>query len=162
MEYLFQSIPMEYQICNLELMYSTNQDGYSLTTLYNKAKKYENSKGMILILKTSTGSVFGAFCNKVFQLTEVYYLGSEDTFVFTLYPNREIFKSQGLNMYFLRCDNTYFSIGNGGDGEAIRLNEDFGHGPTCCSETFGNKPLTGEGGSTIFKCSEFEAYALVQ
>ncbi len=116
---------------------------------------------MIFCLRTTGGNVFGGFCNKVFKITQVYYLGTEDSFVFTLVPKREVFKSAGTNTFYLCCDYTYFSFGGGGDGEAIRINDDFATGASYSSETFANKPLTDERMDNQFKCVDFEVYALV-
>jgi len=142
-------------------MYSTAKHGYSLSTLYANCEKYENvSKGIVFVLKTTTGDIFGGFCGQVFKITQVYYLGSEECFVFSLQPKRELYKSANLNSFFLCCDTDYFSFGGGGEGEAIRINEDLATGVTYCSETFKNKPLTAESKDNQFKCAEFEAYTL--
>jgi len=161
MEYLFQNIPADYQICSLLQVFSTAKHGYSLQTLYASCEKYEDSKGMVFIMKTTGGSIFGGFCNKVFKITQVYYLGNEDCFVFSLAPHREIYKSAGVNTYYLCCDSSYFTFGGGGDGEAIRIDDNFATGSTYASETFGNIALTDERKDNQFKIAEFEVYALV-
>lgn len=161
MEFLFQYIPAESQITKLVQFYIASKNGYMLKSLYANAKKYEDSKGMIFCIKSHTGCVFGGFCNQVFQLTQIYYLGNEDSFVFSILPNREVFKAGNENNFYLLCDTTYFAYGGGGEGEAIRLNEDLESGSTNRSATFANKRLTGEGKDPAFQCAEFEAYALI-
>ena len=151
---------MEYQICDLKLMFSTNLNGYSLATLYSETKNYENCRGMIFCLKTTQGAVFGGFVNRVFQVTEEYFIGSDDCFVFTLLPTRHVFKSANINPDHLRCCAHHFTMGSRGKGEAIRIGEDFGSGSTYESETYANIPLTGSADVTMFTCAEFVAYAL--
>jgi len=158
MEYLFQYIPITSQICNLKLVFSTEKNGYSLKTLYSLTENYEQCKGVIFLIKITTSQVFGGFCDKMFKLTQVYYIGSDSSFVFGLKPEREVYRSKCVNTYFLCCDTDHVSFGGGGEGEAIRINENFETGETNSSETFGNKPFV-EG--KMFKCSEFELYALV-
>ena len=43
-----------------ELAYSSNQDGFSLTTFYNKSELYEPT---ILVIKTTKKEIFGAYCS---------------------------------------------------------------------------------------------------
>ena len=164
MEFLFQLVPRENQISSLQLLFSTAEHGYSLTTLYNSAGKCTTRKGMIFCIKTSIGDVFGGYCGELFKITQIYYIGSEESFVFSLLPKREVFKSAGVNTYYLRCDTNSFSFGGSsegeGKGEAIRIEQDFATGTTYSSETFNNKPLTGEAKENMFKCAEFEVYAL--
>ncbi len=160
MEYLFHTMGNEYQICGLSLVFATAKHGYSMTTLYANAEKFEGCKGMFFCIKTPSGSVFGGFCTAMFKITQVYYVGSEESYVYTLQPKRAIYKSAGLNTFFLCCDNNYFTFGGGGEGEAIRVNEDFASGATYSSETFSNKPLTEETKDKQFKCADFEVYAL--
>ena len=162
MEFMYQNLPLDYQMANLQLVYSTSKHGYSLNTLYAKSEAYEKgSKGMLFITKTTAGSVFGGFCNKMFKVTQIYYLGGEDSFVYTLAPKRELYKSACINTYYLCCDYSHFSFGGGGDGEAIRISDNFAVGASYVSETFANKPLTDERKDHQFKCAEFEVYALV-
>jgi len=60
--------------------------------------------------------VFGAFVDQVFRpdWTGVKYAGSNETFVFQLYPKEVQFKSSGVNNDHLVCAGDYISIGNGG------------------------------------------------
>lgn len=116
---------------------------------------------MIFCLKTGTGAIFGGFFSQVFQLTQIYYIGSEDSFVFTILPARQLFKAVNANNFYLLCDTSYFSCGAGGEGEAIRINEDLESGSSNRSATYANKKLNGEEADVTFQCLEFEAYALI-
>ena len=43
-----------------ELVYSSNEHGISLTTFYHRSEQYEPT---ILVIKTTEGEVFGAYCS---------------------------------------------------------------------------------------------------
>lgn len=153
-------MPGIYQIVRLQLVFTTAQHGYSLTTLYYNSQEYvESAKGMLFILKSTTGAIFGGFCNKLFAMSEVFFIGNDDCFAFTIKPNREIFRSAKANASYLLCDKQFFSFGAGGDGAAIRVDESFGSCTSFESETFKNKVLTGK--ETDFKTEELEVYALI-
>ncbi len=160
MEYLFQSLGNEYQICGLSLVFATSRHGYWLTTLYANTGKAEGTKGMFFCVKTSTGTVFGGFCNVLFKITQACHIGGDASFVFTLKPKRAVYKSAGSNTFFLCCDNKHFTFGGGGKGEAIRIDEDFATGVSYPSATFANRPLAGEAANGQFGCSDFEVYVL--
>ncbi len=157
---IFQSLPRLYQVAKLQLIFSTALHGYSLATLYDRSKNFTSAKGMLFCLKTTLGAVFGGFSNEVFQVTEEYHIGSEDCLVFSILPERRVYKSAGINPDHLRCCSKYFSMGGRGHGEAIRINDSFESGTTYASETYANVPLTGPGTDTMFTIRDFEAYAL--
>jgi len=81
------------------------------------------------------------------------YVGEAENFVFSLDPALVQYKSTQKNDNYLLCHPTYLTIGQGGDGPAIRLNEDF----KCCKsyscDTYGSLCLTGKEG---FRCEEFD------
>ncbi len=84
-------------MANPELIYSSNEHGISLTTFYNKSEGYEPT---ILVIKTTDGDIFGAYCSSTWAdrnvkddkgLRQVYF-GTGETFLFTFaYGNPQRF-----------------------------------------------------------------------
>jgi hypothetical protein len=52
----------------------------------------------------------------------------------------------GLNDYFMNCETTFFSIGAGGGHYGLWLDQGLEHGHSSRCDTFGNEPLSDEGG----------------
>jgi hypothetical protein len=51
------------------------------------------------------------------------YIGSAETFVFSVKPSLHAYRDKGVNSRYLLSEMQYFSIGGEGDGPAIRVNE---------------------------------------
>lgn len=70
------------------LAYSSNNDGFSITTFYNKSEIYEPT---ILVIKTIKGDVFGAYCSTSWQERNAKddkgarqkYFGTGESFLFS-------------------------------------------------------------------------------
>jgi hypothetical protein len=56
------------------------------------------------------------------------------------------FPYSGLNDYFMNCEATFFSVGAGGGHYGLWLDAGLEHGHSAQCETFGNEPLSEEGG----------------
>jgi hypothetical protein len=70
-----------------ELVYCAGSDGFNLQSLYRKMKDYKNEyKFSLLLVQTKQDQVFGAFIDDVFRKYLKGYIGSSDSFVFTLKP----------------------------------------------------------------------------
>jgi len=70
-----------------ELIYQTSSDGFNLQSLYRKMAAYKNEyKFSLLLIQTKNNEVFGAFVDDVFRKHLKGYIGSSDSFVFSLKP----------------------------------------------------------------------------
>ncbi len=142
------------------MAFSTSKNGRSLSGLYASCKKCVGCVGMLFCLKTGAASRLGGFCGKVFSPTQEYYVGSDECCVFALAPQRQLFKSALRNVQYLRCDETGFTFGGGGDGPALKIDGNFDAGVTFRSDTFANVPLASADKDNRFRCVEFEVYVL--
>lgn len=71
-----------------ELVFQANSDGFNLNNLWRKMKDYKNEyKFTLLIIQTKNNEVFGAFIDDVFRKHLKGYIGSNESFVFSLKPN---------------------------------------------------------------------------
>lgn len=157
-------LPARYAVCQPELLYTSEEHGTSLRTLYTRI---ENHQPTLILIKTTTDEVFGAFCSMYWRERKksnknVYYFGTGETFVFTLSPERKKYEWVGLheenvsntaNM-FLAGDSKILTIG-GGNGEAIQLDENLLHCRTEHCDTFDNPPLCS---NQDFTCKVVEVY----
>lgn len=157
-------LPARYAVCQPELLYTSEEHGTSLRTLYTRI---ENHQPTLILIKTTTDEVFGAFCSMYWRERKksnknVYYFGTGETFVFTLSPERKKYEWVGLheenisntaNM-FLAGDSKILTIG-GGNGEAIQLDENLLHCRTEHCDTFDNPPLCSD---QDFTCKVVEVY----
>ncbi|TQW09514.1 oxidation resistance protein 1 [Cordyceps javanica] len=153
------------------LVYSLEQDGSSLSTLYQKCRAYEGRRvGFVLVVQDQEGapSYFGngeCFLWRASTLASLPPPPSADTTNLTRSttlaagPRHDgtstpsslesirfkAFPYSGLNDFYIHCETGYLSVGSGGGHYGLWLDDslDVGHSSMC--ETFGNEPLSDVG-----------------
>lgn len=86
---LWNWLPERMTMATPTLAYSSNEHGISLTTFYTRCEKYEPT---ILVIKTTQGEVFGAYCSTTWAERNLkndkgsrqVYFGTGETFLFQL------------------------------------------------------------------------------
>lgn len=149
-------LPARLQISpDWELLYSMEQHGASLSTLYRlikpEGRQYDRN-GYVLAVKDRKGTVFGAFVNEFFHPTDTHrFYGNGQCF---LWKSKQAvgeerlfqgFPYTGLNDYIIYCTSEFLSLG-GGDGHyGLWMDRDLLTGVSDRSLTFGNEGLSEEG-----------------
>ncbi|XP_065575858.1 GTPase-activating protein skywalker-like isoform X2 [Artemia franciscana] len=152
---LWSWLPIRITVYQPTLLFTSEEHGYSLTTLFTKV---ENHSPTVIIIKTSMGEVFGAYCSSPWRKrnekaafgSKQGYFGTGETFVFTLLPEMNKYPwvgiegstsndSKGTGL-FMAADNYMLVIG-GGNGQAIYIDADLRFGNTDTCLTFNNRPL---------------------
>ncbi|KAJ3201770.1 hypothetical protein HDU82_007879 [Entophlyctis luteolus] len=129
-----------------------------------------------MIVESACGSVFGACLSEPWPECDagrgVFY-GTGETFLFTLSPYAKMYpwvgrvdrdgdgvgegESDSPSM-FIMATRHEITLGGGGSGFGLWLNEDLSIGTTDYCQTFANSPLTGNG-EKKFECLSVEVYA---
>ncbi|CAF1065546.1 unnamed protein product [Brachionus calyciflorus] len=154
---LWRWLPTRYQILELQLIYSTNIHGCRLMTLMDKIEYYQST---ILVVKTTTNSIFGAFCSMPWseriskeRSYKPKFFGNGETFLFELAPRvekyewigkSEMSKGRTTNSQemFMYADMEKLVVGGGCEkGVGLLINSDLIYGRTSVSDTFENKIL---------------------
>ncbi|KAI9282060.1 TLD-domain-containing protein [Umbelopsis sp. AD052] len=140
------------------LLYSLDQHGISLSTLYQKVK----GKGpCILAIKDANDQIFGGYLNEPLKPSPAYY-GTGECFLWraTDVTNKDgasvrVYPWTGKNDYMVLSEPDFVAIG-GGDGKfGLWLHSDLERGHTEECPTFDNEPLTS---SRKFECVELEIW----
>ncbi|XP_060604259.1 GTPase-activating protein skywalker-like isoform X2 [Ruditapes philippinarum] len=160
-------IPTRYAICQPELLYTSEEHGTSLVTLYQRVENYQPT---IIVIKTTQDEVFGAFCSACWrdrrQKSQLLsYFGTGETFLFTLWPEKKKYEWVGLKEENISNTASMFQAGDrkiltvgGGHGNAISLDENLLHCRTEKCDTFDNEPLSK---CEDFQCKVVEVYGFV-
>lgn len=86
-----------------------------MQNLYRKCAPYKHEyKFSLLLIQTTKNQIFGAFLDDVFRKSPKNYLGSSESFVFTLKPDAKPFYDAGVNDRYMLGELTYFQIGGEG------------------------------------------------
>ncbi|KAH8926239.1 TLD-domain-containing protein [Atractiella rhizophila] len=140
------------------IVYSSEQHGISLHTLYNRVKSETRNdgqgNGLVLAVRDTSEHVFGAFVNEGFKLSRDYY-GNGECFLWKAVPfdskdfrvgsSVKCFRWTGHNDYMILSDSTMLSIG-GGDGKfGLWVDSNFDKGFTATCPCFNNEVLCAVG-----------------
>nr|XP_060609281.1 nuclear receptor coactivator 7 isoform X8 [Anolis sagrei ordinatus] len=138
-EQLARCLPARVQGYPWRLVYSTQEHGTSLKTLYRKSASLDSP--VLLVVKDMDNQIFGAYGTHPFRLSDHYY-GTGETLLYTFNPLFKVFKWSGENTYFINGDVTSLELG-GGDGRfGLWLDADLYHGRSNCCSTFNNDILS--------------------
>ncbi|KAL7416448.1 TLD-domain-containing protein [Mrakia frigida] len=159
------------------LLYSLDQHGSSLTTLYYLCNKFAEKRpesGNVIVVKDSEGGLFGAYVNEAFRVKPGSYYGSGECFLFKFHPfpnsqpspsnsnsqhtpaststpasgGFELYRWTGKNDYFILCESSFLSVG-GGDGKfGLYLDSSLYAGSSARCPAFENDVLCAVGEGT--------------
>jgi TBC1 domain family member 24 len=148
-EIIYEWIPMRYRITDPVLLYTSTTEGFSLKRFL---KKMEDHEPTLLFLKSAEGHAFGAYISSKWRVTGKFsFTGTRETFLFQLMPRMKKWGwTEGAMESFLSVEPTSISIGGGGSGVGLYIDEDWmGSSGEC--DTFKNDPLN-EDKSDRFEC----------
>ncbi|KAF5403989.1 hypothetical protein PHET_02479, partial [Paragonimus heterotremus] len=137
---LGSNFPTHWIGANLQLIYKTEQDGYSLGTLYRKSKDVEG--GVLLVIRDTLGTVFGAILSERIQCSKHFY-GTGETCVFHWCPDFKRYDWTKKNYFFMRGSANSFQIGGQSGRNAIWFDEALKYGRSEPTDTFDNPVLSG-------------------
>ncbi|CEP07240.1 hypothetical protein [Parasitella parasitica] len=154
-------IPRRFRIAQTwDLLYSLDQHGVSLGTLYYRMKDFEGP--CIMTIKDAEEQIFGAYLSHPFS-SQSHYYGTGECFLWKLnqqqeqQPKIKVFPWTGKNDYMMLSDSDFIAIG-GGDGKfGLWLDSEFDKGYSNTCPTFDNESLTLR---PEFQCMEMEIWGL--
>lgn len=154
---LWRWLPTRYQILELQLTYSTNIHGCRLMTLFDKIEFYQTS---VIVLKTTTSSVFGAFCSRPWserinredkKFNRPQFFGNGETFLFEMAPGVHKYEWVGkanksetdtAQEMFMYADEDKLIVGGSFEKSVgLLINSDLVYGRTAPCQTFDNQIL---------------------
>ncbi|KAJ8322197.1 hypothetical protein KUTeg_000668 [Tegillarca granosa] len=137
------------------LIYSTEKHGFSLKTMYRDMVGIDSP--ILLVVKDTMDNVFGAMTSCELKVSDHFY-GTGESFLFTFYPEFQIFRWTGENNFFMKGNAESLSIGAGQGVFGLWFDGDLYHGRTNRCETYDNDLLTV---SEDFVVKGLEAWAFV-
>lgn len=153
------------------LLFSLDQHGASLTTLYGLTELYETKhpqSGNLLIIRDAHDRRFGAYLNEGIKRVAGSYFGSGESWLFRLNDDDNdkrpsVYKWTGRNDYFALCESDFISFG-GGDGKyGLYLDKVLTNGSSASSPAYNNAVLCiddGDGAEFArFQCIGMEVWA---
>lgn len=159
---LWNWLPARFSLFQPHLVFTTQQHGFRLQTLLEKIDEIEYS---ILVIRTTTNEIFGAFCAGLWSdRHNKTYFGFGESFLFTLVPKQIKYSWVGQQQendnrqyqvkreLFLFVNHEKLIIG-GGNGDGLCIDSSLCEGRTGHCETFNNDPLCS---SPYFSISDLE------
>ena len=95
------------------LLYSLDQHGISLNTLYTRCQDFRGS--VLFVVRDSGERVFGAWMGEGIHMSKGGYYGSGESFLWQMVgkDRLRVFKWTGRNDYVALCEPDYISFGGG-------------------------------------------------
>jgi len=143
---LSSSMPSSEYRVNWNLLYDSTRHGKS----FNRFCYHITGKGSTLvIIRDTDGNVFGGFADESWKDKYPKFYGSVKNFLFSLKPERRIYRPTGYNQNYqyinFGTETLYNGVGQGGQTEFFGwcINDDFekGHSKGIPSTTYGNHPF---------------------
>lgn len=148
-------------------MYSLDQHGISLNTLYTRCET-PKPVAELLIIQDASDALFGVYMGDGIHPSRGRgYYGSGESFMFkytSASDELKVFKWTGRNDYVALCEPGFISFG-GGDGQfGVYLDAGLIDGSSARCVTFGNEVLCGAGrvkaGAVEFECVGLEVWKI--
>lgn len=142
-------IPQRLSLSTPKMLFTTEENGTSLNTLFNVLDDLEYC---LIVIKTFQNEIFGAFCSCswVERYNSKSYFGNGETFLFTLCPNKRVYRWTGTRgktlsnqELFIRVSPNKISIGGGGH-DGLSIDKSLINGSTNRCDTFENEQLASE------------------
>jgi hypothetical protein len=152
--YLWSLIPSRLADFQPERIYSSNIHGRRLRTLYDHVEYHEYC---LIIIRNEHQQIFGGFCSgQLANRTKTRtWFGTGESFLFTLKPERQVFKWVGYQTstkgstkayedYFIYADDERLQMGGSKEPLNIGLSiqQDLNEGSTRSCDTYASKPLS--------------------
>ena len=149
-------LPRSVSTMSYRKLFATRRDGFSLSHLLRLC---EGVHPVLIVVKSRAGNTFGAFVTAELAKTGDKYVGTGESFVFTLDPEPARYGWSKRNVYFLAVGPRSLVVGGGGVGAALELDDELCLGASFRSATFENDPL--DGGRTEFMVEDLEIFGFV-
>jgi len=147
-------LPASYRDQKAERIYTAEKDGFNTATLIRLA---EGRSPLVIVVETGTKSLFGAFVPVELKSRGEHFYGTGEAFLFTFSPKPCVYEwTPDRNSFFFMVSNNCLSVGGGGEGPGLWLDEELNEGHSYRSETFQNEPL--DEGRTEFWVKRVEAF----
>ncbi|KAG6908494.1 hypothetical protein DXG01_004428 [Tephrocybe rancida] len=156
------------------LVYSLDQHGISLNTLYDRCEAHMQVKpgtsgpaGALVVVKDSGDGLFGAWMGKegVRPSRGKGYYGSGESFLWKYIGGKlQVYKWTGRNDYIALCEPGFISFGGGDGNYGLYLDDRLLEGSSAACPTFANEPLCSPGaknaGVVSFECVGLEVWVV--
>ncbi|KAI9096125.1 TLD-domain-containing protein [Phlyctochytrium arcticum] len=138
-----------------ELLYSNDQHGTSLATLFGRV-----TGPAVMVVEDVNGKQMGAFASERLGMQKGYY-GNGASFLWRLNERGSVtvYLSTGKNDYYILSETgANVAFGGGAEGFGLWLDDHFVRGHTSPCSTYDNEPLTGAPAGEAFECFGVEVW----
>ncbi|KAI9243868.1 TLDc domain-containing protein [Sporodiniella umbellata] len=139
----------------MTLLYSLDQHGISLMSLYRLVKSHKGP--CVLTVKDGEGQIFGGFLNETLKPGARYY-GTGECFLWQWLASEKMLRAYqwtGKNDYMILSEPDFIAMGGGEGVFGLWINSALEKGYSQSCPTFDNEPLSSK---PEFDCMELEIW----
>ena len=168
-------LPPSLRSTKLDLIYSTEKHGRSLTSFYNECQRTKNTVMLVEAIIGNHSSTIGMFASHAWR-TNYHSIGDGECFMFSMSPDPQCFywvptapdvsgniddmEQQAQREQFMIARSDYIAMGANGEGtNGLRLDRDMSKGESYRAAGFHNVPLPGQ---STFDIGFVEVYQLIR
>ncbi|KAJ3272167.1 hypothetical protein HDV01_005932 [Terramyces sp. JEL0728] len=147
--------PLLQEASNVTLLYSLENHGISIHTLYHNTA----DKGpCLLVIKDTNDQLFGAFSSEELHIQPGYY-GNGTTFLWKMDGDGiSVYRATGKNDYYVLSEAHCIAFGGGHGKFGLWIDDELNNGHSERCETFGNETLSS---ATEYTIATFEIWGFI-
>lgn len=165
--WLWSMFPFSLKIKDMSMIFSTQVNGYSLSTLYSVGeallKKNLNSANdyvVLFMVETTNDEIFGGLMSRLILGTNKNGENPEFLYLISILPNRNIYEvEEKQETSTVLADDQQFLFGIGDHGSTLRLDSSLNHGYNYEAKIF-KSPILTKDKSGEYTIKHFEVYTL--
>ncbi len=147
---IWDHFPYELRIKDCHMIFSTETDGFNLTTLYEAGNKLkaknlnsENDYNVIFLIQTVNEDIFGGIISRLIVPSSNKYDKPSITQIISFNPTLKVYNPiETYTEDIIYIDNESFAFGIGKFGSAIKLDDSLNHGYSNKTDSFNSPALT--------------------
>lgn len=157
--HLWEVLPLELKIKDANLIYSTGNDGYALSTILALNNKFDYETTIMFIIETADNEIIGGVISNLIKHTNGKSIRPFFSLLLKIRPEIKIYQASEEKEDVLYVDSECVMFGNGPKGPAIRFDKDLKGGFSYEGGCFNNEKLvSNENGE--FQIKKMEIYHL--
>jgi hypothetical protein len=155
---LWSILPDMFRIRDGKKIFSTEKDGFSLSTIYGLNENHSYDSTILVLVQTVENEAVGIVLSNMLKITNYKYQRPLNAYIYKLRPSISSYEPHNADE-IVYCDNEFLMIGGGPNGPAIMIDKDLKKGYSNPDNCF-KMPIMSSKNKGNFEVDRLEIYLL--